>query len=276
MSRASFFPILVLLAALITPGNEARAIYGGQPSPEGAYPFMVHMYIGDPVEGGGCGGVLISPTRVLTAAHCVPNEADEALGPNSLTGGESIEDYRVLVGRTDLTSERGEVIAVKAAYRHPDYDFLAPYPTGAIRAKNDVAVLELARPSKYPPVRIAGPNDVGRYSVGKTARVIGWGRTPDGTFPTQLMQVDVPVWDDAACKAGLLYTVMLNEETEVCAGAPGKDSCGGDSGGPLFVEETGGPLVFGIVAYGTECGDETYPGVYTEVAAYREFIDSHR
>jgi trypsin len=65
----------------------------------------------------------------------------------------------------------------------------------------------------------------------------------------------------------------------MCAGAEGEDSCNGDSGGPLFVRDRRGPVVIGVVSYGSfvgGCGDETYPGVYMEVAAFKSFIDAYR
>ena len=116
------------------------------------------------------------------------------------------------------------------------------------------------------------------YPAGTVARVLGWGCTPDVCFPSKLMQVDVPVWDDAACGAALQYRVMFHAATEVCAGAPGLDSCGGDSGGPLFVMDGAEPVVVGIVSYGPfgDCGDAEHPGVYVEVAAYEAFLRDYR
>jgi len=124
------------------------AIYGGQPAEEGEYPFMVHLYIGEPHDGIVCGGTLLTPTLVLTAGHCLPSFVDDALGPNPFSGGERLEDYRALIGQADLLGEGGEIIAIAGGHRHPEYS-LNPFPSGVVEASNDIAVLVLERPSSF-------------------------------------------------------------------------------------------------------------------------------
>ncbi|HVM45087.1 MAG TPA: serine protease [Candidatus Thermoplasmatota archaeon] len=262
--------------ALLAPTT--AAIYGGTEAPEGAYPFMAHIFTGEPHEGIECGGVLIAPTLVLTAGHCLVGIVDWVpVAGRLLSGGQRMEDYRVLLGRADLLAEGGETIEVVAGYR-PDTYWPIGFSFGALFPADDIAIMELARPSSYAPARVATPDDVGLYPPGTRARVLGWGCTPDVCFPSKLMQVDVPVWSDEACGQALQYRVMFHAETEVCAGAAGIDSCGGDSGGPLFVYGDGAPVVFGIVNYGPfgDCGDAEHPGVYAEVAAYAEFLAEFR
>lgn len=289
-SRASRLVLPAIAVALfVVPLSEpGEAVYGGTEAAEGAYPFMVHVFIGEPHDGIVCGGSLVAPTFVLTAGHCLPSFADDALGPNLFTGGEDLEDYRVVIGRVDLSGTGGEVIAVKAGHLHPEYN-IVPYNHGAVAAANDIALLELAEPSSYAPARPATNADLALYAPGTEARVLGWGCTPEVCFPERLMEVDVPVWSDAECAAASNYAVMFHADSELCAGSDGKDSCGGDSGGPLFVrDEAGDAVVFGVVSYGAlfevntddpfagfvPCGSDQHPGVYTEVAAFEDFLMS--
>lgn len=290
MRPISPWPVAACVLALVLAGPAAVAVYGGADAPEGAYPFVVHIFIGEPHDGIVCGGTLVAPTIVLTAGHCVPSFADDALGSNPFTGGESIGDYRALLGRAELAGctvahcPGGEIIPIAAAHRHPDYAELLLVPLGAVAASNDVAILELEHPASVAPARVATSDDLDLYPPGTLARVIGWGCTPDVCFPSHLQQVDVPVWSDEACQASAQYTLMVHPATEVCAGADGLDACGGDSGGPLFVRDGDEVVVVGVVSYGaafgTEggeptlvpCGDPERPGVYAEVAALEAFI----
>lgn len=278
--------VLALLLMIALPPN-AVGVYGGTDAPEGAYPFMVHLFVDEPHDGLVCGGFLISPTHVLTAGHCVVGQRSLFDGVPLFGDPYTVEDMRALIGRTDLGAEGGEIIPVKAAYQHPDYQVFRQH---GLTSGNDIAILELAEPSSHPPVAIATAADTTRYPGGTFARVIGWGcmdgETTEICFPEHLQQVDVPIWSDADCEAAPQYTIRYHAPTEICAGSAGKDACGGDSGGPLFLTDVdGAPLVVGIVAYGPrglpgggpligDCGNEMHPGVYTEVAAYDDFISS--
>lgn len=276
--------LLLTLAVLGLP--VASAIYGGTDAQEGAYPWMAHIFVGEPQEGTLCGGSLIAPTILLTAAHCIPHELDALLGPNLVTGGETLADYRVMFGQVDVRGEHGDVYEVVAAQRHPGARLLLPHAGGAGHAANDVGILELSRPAPYPTIRTATNEDLDLYPSGTTARVIGWGCTETACFPNRLQQVDVPVFSDAECAAAPNYALMYHAPTELCAGERGRDSCGGDSGGPLFVHDENGPVVFGVVNYGAyasveqdpaevmpaPCGSRQHPGVYAEVAAFEDFL----
>ena len=263
--------VLVVLLALVLPGlgqqADARSkkpgtdIIGGGNADPGEFPFMVAILDdsidGDDLDKQFCGGSLISAAWVLTAAHCF-------LGT---------EEVAVAVGRTDLTNQNeGLRIENVDVFVNEDLDS----PT---RYANDVALIRLpnlVNISVFPPIALApvGDNDLEQPGVRLTT--IGWGTTtakgrPD--YPEILQKVTVPVVGDDPCQK--VYRKRLDTLTMVCAGELGRDSCFGDSGGPLFGTENGAPMQVGITSWGTGCATRKFPGVYTEVnsPAIRSWIN---
>lgn len=283
MPRYAPFAIAFCVGLLVAPVTSA--IYGGTDAPEGSYPWVAHLYVGDVSDPRNtlCGGSLIAPRLVLTAGHCLPTVVDHKRDSVTTASEDELSDYRVLLGRTDLGGSGGEIHKVVAF--HTRYEWgVETVPNGALRhTADDIAVLELDSPSSIQPVRLATQADAPLYAGGSVARVIGWGTMPGATLPSHLQQVDVPVWSDAWCSdvvARPQYAVVMYDPPhEICAGNAGHDSCAGDSGGPLFVfDANGAPLEIGTVDYGAftpDCGDATYPGVYEEVASFRDWIDPY-
>ena len=175
----------------------------------------------------------------------------------------------VAIGRTNLDSTEGQRVAVRSIHVHPDWDPNVISP--------DVALLELAKPvNGIAPIQLAGPSDDVFETAGTPLTVIGWGNTSttgQASFPNELREVVVPVVDDATCDKA--YGGFITVETQLCAGAKGLDSCGGDSGGPLFATTSGGTEIqVGIVSFGVGCAKQHFPGVYAEVNSptIRSFI----
>ena len=85
------------------------------------------------------------------------------------------------------------------------------------------------------------------------------------------------IWDNAECALNYGQLNRKVTDTMLCAGERGRDACQGDSGGPLVCEvtEAGGqpPVLCGLVSWGLGCGRPSYFGVYTEMAAFRAWID---
>jgi secreted trypsin-like serine protease len=238
-----------------------------------------------PYFGQFCGGTIVAPTKVVTAAHCVSAEDGTVVDPAS---------FRVLAGTAHLRefgdppydgTVRDVVVSVVA--RNPAYS-PATYDS-------DVAVLTLASPlysgspsvdgtARIAPIPPIAPADAARIAspaAGSPVRVTGWGDTEPQPaqqsapttheFPADLQGVSLNLASDASCAR------YRPTATMVCAGTTGKDSCQGDSGGPLTATTTAGlPVLAGIVSYGAGCGAEGYPGVYTRVAneAISSFVRS--
>ncbi|MCX5611780.1 serine protease [Streptomyces sp. NBC_00047] len=252
-------------AAPLTQAPQAAAdsvVIGGKPVKAGESPWVVALASRDRFGGtrGGqfCGGVVVAPTKVLTAAHCLGRE---------VLGGpvESVSDFRVVAGRTELRATDGREIAVRGARVNPEYD---PRSNAG-----DLAVLELAEslPAHYV-LPMAGAGHAS-YAPGTEAAVYGWGDTSGfGDYAYALRAAPVTVLSDEVC--GRAYPGDANgqyrAESMVCAGDGdgGKDACQGDSGGPLVAQ---GRLI-GLVSWGRGCGRADSPGVYTRIAPLVGFV----
>ncbi|MEU9007955.1 serine protease [Streptomyces sp. NPDC048551] len=245
------------------PGVAADSIViGGSPVSVADSPWVVALAsrdrFGGTRDGQFCGGVVVAPTTVVTAAHC--------LGRQVLGGTvESVADFRVITGRTELRAEDGREIAVRAARVNPAYD---PGSNAG-----DLAVLELAEPveARYVlPMAAAGDP---AYGAGTEAAVYGWGDTSGfGDYAYGLRAARVTVLADDICRRAYPGDAdgQYRPDSMVCAGDRdgGKDACQGDSGGPLVAR---GRLI-GLVSWGRGCGRADSPGVYTRIAPLIGFV----
>lgn len=217
-------------------------IVGGESTNTTEYPWAVALTTSGS-ESAYCGGALVTPDRVVTAAHCV--------------SGYVLANIRVLAGRTDLRSDTGEDRVVLRSWIHPGYES----PTKGA----DVAVLFLDRAVSYGTVPLQTAQDA--YAPGVAATVLGWGYTSeDGPSSPVLRSAEVPLVADSDCAATFQE---FDPEAMVCAGAGGgMDACYGDSGGPLIAD---GRLI-GVVSWGSGCGRRDTPGVYARLASYAAAI----
>ncbi|WP_373560550.1 S1 family peptidase [Streptomyces sp. 1331.2] len=254
-------PLVTLGAA--TPAEAQRRVVGGAAASTADHPWIVALasrqQFGSGRSGQFCGGALVGPTKVVTAAHCF---YDEAKGRVERPG------LKVIVGRDDMRGAAGREVMVKSVWIHPDYSFAANM--------NDVAVLTLAdSQGARPVVELVGQGETEPYAAGTRAQVYGWGDTSGrGDYSPTLRGVDVPIVPDQTC--GHAYPGgpdgKFDARGMVCAGEEkgGKDACQGDSGGPLIV---GGRLV-GLVSWGTGCAEALHPGVYTRVSSVADAVRS--
>lgn len=228
------------------------AVVGGVPAKTGAWPWMAAL-LDDRLSRPGapeasrliCGGTLIAPTVVLTAAHCVTDEAGVVTAPTPL---------HTVLGRVGLDAPGGEVRDVVQVVVDPEYR--------PRRYTHDAALLLLSQPSSAPPAQLAD-GGLG-LREGQLGRVIGWGLVRErGKISHTLLTAQLPLWSNARCldAYGLLHEPALM----ICA-APrrgGRDVCNGDSGGPLMVGTPAGWRLEGIVSFGIGCAR---PGLPTNFA----------
>jgi secreted trypsin-like serine protease len=270
---------LVLLAGFLAgPGISAAAqpsrddgpsarIVNGDPIAISQAPWQVALVrssVADNYNAQFCGGSLVSATHVVTAAHCVPGLAPS--GVEILAG----------VGNLNESTTR---IAVSGITSHPSYN--------AATTENDIAVITLQTPVALDGtlrrvIALPPPAPAGGTTwpvTGESVWVSGWGALASGgSYPTQLQGVTVGVLADPASPACGSYPDpaggTFQPATMLCAGAvaPNRDSCQGDSGGPAAIDRSGTWTLAGVVSWGYGCADPSYPGIYSRVTTYREWV----
>ena len=238
-----------------TPSN--INIVGGQPATPHAHPFMVSIY-SERNQQTICGGSLIAPKVVLTAAHCF----SDAWFPGW--------QHKVRIGKHNILKKeaREESLSIAKVRIHPDF---VATDRGM---RHDIALVFLQSASQFPPIRLN--RDPAQPSIGSLLKVVGWGLTNEESFfipQYELVEVDLPVVDRPTCtKLNRQFDIL---DQHLCAGVidgkTQKDACQGDSGGPLFSSGTT-PILYGVVSMGNGCGRIDTPGMYTRVSAYADWI----
>ncbi|KAG8201572.1 hypothetical protein JTE90_011243 [Oedothorax gibbosus] len=243
-------------------GRNARVV-GGHESYPGQWPWMAALFI---VTARGkeywCGGSLIDSLHILTAAHCLSDRRGYKYNARQIV---------VRLGENHLLHSDGngmQEFSVTSLRPHPQFQRNGFY--------NDIGLVKLARPVKFSdyiqPVCLPSSRS-SKSMVGKMATVVGWGAMSYGSRGTgSMQQVSMPIWDNKDCDSRYYQPITGNF---VCAGynEGGKDACQGDSGSPLMVPNNSREwTVVGIVSFGTKCASPGYPGVYTRVSEYIDWI----
>ena len=255
--------ILLTLALLFSIQIFSQAdIVGGEDCDISEYPWQAAIY----VDGYLCGASVINEYWILTAAHCV-EESNQVADPETITVGVgSSNSYSGLFG------SGGDEYDVEEVISHPSFSNWS--------MSNDIALLKLTEPIVFSddvqPIAIICSNQVSAdvQDVGEIVTVTGWGNTSQGGDGSDILQyIEVPII--SASNPGL-GNISINSNTQFFAGAidGGMDSCQGDSGGPVAVRnaEDTDWLLIGITSWGYGCAQDGYPGVYTKVSNYINWI----
>uniref|UniRef100_A0A8C5PKV6 Peptidase S1 domain-containing protein n=1 Tax=Leptobrachium leishanense TaxID=445787 RepID=A0A8C5PKV6_9ANUR len=236
--------IWMLLGAAAAAPLDDDKIINGYECPRHSQPWQVYFtYKGERW----CGGSLINSQWIISAAHCYKS-------PKYLIAH---------LGEHDTTKEEGteQHIQVKNAYQYFYYN--------NNYMDHDFMMVKLAEPAQFnqyvQPIKVASSCP----TASTQCLVSGWGNllTSGVKYPDGLQCLEIPVLSEESCKASYSYQVTSNM---FCAGFQdgGKDSCQGDSGGPLACN---GEL-YGVVSWGKGCAQRGYPGVYTKVCNYLDWI----
>lgn len=234
---------------------EQYRIVNGQEARPGSWPWQIRArpcskwrctYL--------CGGSLLSKTWSITAAHCIPYAADQGT---------------ITVGAHNLWNS-GTNYTIKSIVPHPGWN--------RYKRNNDVALLHhksVAFTDSVQPICLPSPDVC--FNEGTACVVSGWGYTTErGPISDTLQEVAVKIIDYKTCSDSTMYSTMVFPDTQVCAGYVDgqKDSCAGDSGGPLACRL--GPndpwVLYGVVSWGWGCARARKPGVYAKASHFHDWI----
>lgn len=235
-------------------------IIGGSIAEVGQWPWQLTLhYRGSHV----CGAVLVSPYFVLTAAHCFPsNPESKPLDP---------KDWKVYGGVVSL-DRLPQPNVVEKILLNENYN--------SNTNDQDVALLKLASPAVFndrvQPACLPFFNK--RFTHGTKCWTSGFGTTDAGSnsVSNSLREVTVDIIESQVCNSPKMYGGTVTKNM-ICAGheSGGRDSCQGDSGGPLVCESGNIWYLAGITSWGSGCGRENKPGVYTKVTSVLPWIYSN-
>ncbi|KAM6158495.1 ovochymase-2 [Rhynchocyon petersi] len=251
--------------------NIFSRIVGGNQVEKGSYPWLVSLKRNQTHI---CGGTIISPQWVITAAHCVANR-------------KIASTFNVTAGEYDLGQKEPEeqTLTIETIIIHPYFTTKRPmdYDIALLKMKGIFHFGQFVGPICLPSLRE-------RFKAGSICTTAGWGRlAEDGLLPKVLQEVNLPILTQKECGAALLTLKKpVHWGTFLCTGFPdgGKDACQGDSGGSLMCRNKKGSWIqAGVTSWGlgcgrgwrnnTEKGNRGSPGIFTDLREVLPWIHTH-
>ena len=250
-----YFYIILVLSLQVFPQAD---IVGGEDCDISEYPWQAALS----ACGYACGASIINEYWVITAAHCV-EDGGQLISTDCLT---------VSVGSSSSYASGGDEYDVQEIISHNNF---------SNNMNNDIALLRMKQPIQFnnnvQPISIICSDQVsaGAQDVGVITTITGWGENEGTTNSTTLQYIEVPIVsnnDPDVDYWNIGSNMFLAGDVD-----GGMDSCQGDSGGPVVVRniEDTDWLLIGITSWGNGCAEPGYPGVYTKVSNYINWINSN-
>jgi len=230
-------------------------IVNGEEVEPNVYPWFARATLSG--SWAGCGGSLVTPEYVLTAAHCVDDREDSLTNNGGYQIGALCAPYGP--DSSDNCQQEVESFGINEIIKHPDYD--------SSTTRFDFALVRLDDSSTITPVDMDTGDISPNYenlSSKDNLWPIGFGTTSaGGSVTTKLMHVNVNYVKQSTCNSNSKYDGKIFDDM-MCASDTNQDSCQGDSGGPLYDSENN--ALVGVVSWGYGCAQAAYPGVYSRVS----------
>ncbi|KAK0414559.1 hypothetical protein QR680_011495 [Steinernema hermaphroditum] len=230
--------------------SSSELIYGGHRAYGGAFPYYVYLH--------SCGGSLISPKHILTAAHCL---VAIDVGETAVMGLDDNEEYEKQHGV--------QIRTIVKIFEHPRFNDTAK--------QADIAILEVDKPFELSPyVQLSNikSSDTELQKLYWTTAV-GFGLdVKNGTeyfSPRYLQYTYIPLIDMDYCTK---FWWQFNLDKHICAGAQNSGVLNGDSGGPLSVNDNGKQYQLGIVSFNARgfLDEAKYPAVFTRTSSFCDWM----
>ncbi len=255
-------PVQVPTIGLDLSPFESR-IVGGSNAIAHEFPWQAYLVITTSYGTFSCGGSIIMRQYVLTAAHCVTDDAGDSVAASQIRVYLGMHDRRYLTTRSQSRTVVSNT--VHPSYNVDTYDY-------------DIAVLKLNSPltinTYVKTIRLAKGNESNLFLAGNDVTVSGWGTTSyGGSSPNILRKTTVDIISRSTCNRINSYNGEITPRM-LCAARTGKDSCQGDSGGPLFLRDGSMFKQVGVVSFGIGCANPKYPGVYSHLGVLRNWVST--